>query len=187
MPSDVLRLSPHHLPAGHSRQRRFCAGGAANDVGGSVRLRRGPLPPSFQAMSSAGIELLPSTTIVTQPEASQFRTEMAPDSDAADEGTDILSATAKSPTYSYAPIDPCSRDCGIEVGRERAHSAAFIDLETRGSFPTRLFCRCRMHSDGGSRAVASALLPAIRAAREQQCATGSNRLWRGDCAAGAPA
>src|SRR5690349_1921909 len=61
-----------------------------------------PLPPSFQADVERGIELLPSPTIVTQPESAQFQTEWSPDAEDEDDETG-----GEEPTHSYVPIDPC--------------------------------------------------------------------------------
>src|SRR5262245_49552247 len=57
-----------------------------------------PLPESFRAEVERGIELLPSPTMVTQPERPRFNTEWSPDSE--DEGDE-------EPSHSYVPIDPC--------------------------------------------------------------------------------
>src|SRR5262249_39635912 len=66
-----------------------------------------PLPPSFQADVERGIDLLPTPTIVTQPETQQFQTEWSPDEDS-DDDTDLESAADEAePTHSYVPIDPC--------------------------------------------------------------------------------
>src|SRR5947208_6492332 len=63
-----------------------------------------PLPPSFQADVERGIELLPSPTIVTQPETEQFQTEWSPDSDEADDDTDLEGADDnEEPTHSFVP------------------------------------------------------------------------------------
>src|SRR5436190_20169247 len=51
-----------------------------------------PLPPSFQADVERGIELLPSPTIVTQPETTPFQTEWAPESNEVEDETDIDTA-----------------------------------------------------------------------------------------------
>src|SRR3954454_11018233 len=66
-----------------------------------------PLPPSFQADGERGIEMLPSPTIVTQPETSRFRTERSPESGEADDGSELERDGREEPTYSYVPIDPC--------------------------------------------------------------------------------
>src|SRR5439155_14856256 len=44
-----------------------------------------PLPPSFQEDVERGIELLPTPTIITQPEATPFQTEWSPESDGDDD------------------------------------------------------------------------------------------------------
>src|SRR5947208_6300318 len=62
-----------------------------------------PLPPSFQADVERGIELLPSPTLVTQPESAQFQTEWSPDEDDEDEDDEV---GGEEPTHSYVPIDP---------------------------------------------------------------------------------
>src|SRR6478672_6578109 len=98
MTSDVLRLSPRItcLPVIHGSGdfalavRRMLLEEAFDCVAF-------PLPPSFQGDVERGIELLPSPTIVTQPEASQFQTEWSPEADAADDGTDIEGAGGEEP------------------------------------------------------------------------------------------
>src|SRR5437773_12426677 len=93
MISQVLQLSPHItcLPVIHG----------SGDFALAVRrvmLERSfdcvavPLPPSFQADVERGIELLPSPTIVTQPETPSFASEWSPDSELADDDTDLESA-----------------------------------------------------------------------------------------------
>src|SRR2546421_4116443 len=67
-----------------------------------------PLPPSFQADVERGIEVLPSPTIVTQPETTPFQTEWLPESDEAEDDTDLETADDnEEPTHSFVPIDPC--------------------------------------------------------------------------------
>src|SRR5437660_9173993 len=66
-----------------------------------------PLPPSFQADVERGIEMLPTPTIVTQPETPRFRTEWSPEADENNEDTDLEAADDDEPTHSYVPIDPC--------------------------------------------------------------------------------
>src|SRR5437870_10378983 len=51
-----------------------------------------PLPPSFQADVERGIELLPSPTIVTQPETARFQSEWSPENDEAEDDTDVETA-----------------------------------------------------------------------------------------------
>src|SRR5437762_2212241 len=52
-----------------------------------------PLPPSFQADVERGIELLPTPTIVTQPETTPFQTEWLPDKDYNEDDTDLEAAS----------------------------------------------------------------------------------------------
>src|SRR4051794_7345829 len=89
-----------------------------------------PLPPSFQAHVERGIELLPSPTIVTQPESVQFQTEWSPDADNEDEDEDDESG-GEEPTHSYVPIDPCQPVIAALRSAVSEHiPRAFIDLET---------------------------------------------------------
>src|SRR6476620_10253031 len=59
-----------------------------------------PLPPSFQADVERGIELLPSPTIVTQPEPSHFAAEeWSPESESDEDDEEW----EEEPTHSYVP------------------------------------------------------------------------------------
>src|SRR5947208_5301380 len=61
-----------------------------------------PLPPSFQADVERGIELLPSPTIVTQPESTPFQTEWSPESDEAEDGSELDATDGDDePTHSF--------------------------------------------------------------------------------------
>src|SRR5213596_79021 len=64
-----------------------------------------PLPPSFQADVERGIEMLPSPTIVTQPEPVTYTNEWSPESEHEEDEDD--SAGDEEPTHSYVPVDPC--------------------------------------------------------------------------------
>src|SRR5436190_16813899 len=72
-----------------------------------------PLPPSFQVDVERGIEMLPSPTIVTQPEQPRFQTDWSPDADDDEEDSDLDDGNLEDPdadeepTHSYVPIDPC--------------------------------------------------------------------------------
>src|SRR5688572_11591551 len=65
-----------------------------------------PLPPSFQAEVERGIEMLPTPTLVTQPEPARYVTEWSPESDR-DEDDSELEADDEDSAHSYVPIDPC--------------------------------------------------------------------------------
>src|SRR5262245_43787268 len=105
MISPVLRLSPRVtcLPVIHG------SGGFALAVR-RLMLEEAfdclavPLPPSFQVDVERAIELLPSPTIVTQPEPLRFETEWSPDAESDD---DSAGDPNDEPTHSYVPIDPC--------------------------------------------------------------------------------
>src|SRR5881227_4044230 len=62
-----------------------------------------PLPPSFQAAVERGTEMLPSPTIVTQPEMPRFHTEWSPETDEADDDDESDSGDDE-PTHSFVPI-----------------------------------------------------------------------------------
>src|SRR5213596_2746696 len=89
-----------------------------------------PLPPSFQSDVEHGIEMLPSPTIVTQPEAPRFQTEWSPDAE--DDDTDLEDAAGdEEPTHSYVPVDPCQPVIAALRAAASEHiPRAFIDLET---------------------------------------------------------
>lgn len=98
-----------------------------------------PLPPSFQADVERGIELLPSPTMVTQAESSQYGQEWSPESDEADEevGGDADDFEGDSdvddeePSHSYVPIDPCQPViAALRAAMSEHIPRAFIDLET---------------------------------------------------------
>lgn len=95
-----------------------------------------PLPPSFQADVERGIELLPSPTIVTQPEPHQYSTEWSPEKEN-DEDTDLeIGGPAGEPTHSYVPIDPCQPVIAALRAAISEHiPRAFIDLETARFVP----------------------------------------------------
>jgi len=80
MLSDVLRLSPRItcLPVIHG-SGEFALAVRRLMLEHSFDCVAVPLPPSFQALVERGIDLLPTPTIVTQPEPPRFATEWTPD------------------------------------------------------------------------------------------------------------
>jgi hypothetical protein len=96
-----------------------------------------PLPPSFQADVELGIEHLPSPTIVTQPEPSQYTSEWSPDRDAEDDQDSEDVDEPEEPTHSYVPIDPCQPVIAALRAAVSEHiPRAFIDLETARFVPS---------------------------------------------------
>jgi hypothetical protein len=94
-----------------------------------------PLPGSFQADVERGIELLPTPTIVTQAEPTQYVTEWSPESDQ-DDDSDLEGAGDGEPTHSYVPIDPCQPVIAALRSAMSEHiPRAFIDLETARFVP----------------------------------------------------
>src|SRR5207247_939662 len=91
-----------------------------------------PLPPSFQADVERGIEMLPSPTIVTQPEQPQFQTDWSPEAKADEADSDLEDLDADEElTHSYVPIDPCQPVIAALRAAASEHiPRAFIDLET---------------------------------------------------------
>src|SRR4051812_5224313 len=106
-----------------------------------------PLPRSFQADVERAIELLPSPTIVTQPEAASLPSEWSPYDNEDDEislppgegeagdGSDDADRDEE-PTHSYVPIDPCQPVIAALRAAVSEHiPRAFIDLETAQFVP----------------------------------------------------
>jgi hypothetical protein len=130
-----------------------------------------PLPPSFQADVERGIELLPSPTIVTQPESPQFESEWSPDADDDDDGTDLEgSDDSEEPTHSYVPIDPCQPVIAALRAAASEHiPRAFIDLETARFVPnTAVLPDAYALKMVSPEQFAAALLPAIERPTHQQ-------------------
>jgi hypothetical protein len=126
-----------------------------------------PLPPSFQADVERGIELLPSPTIVTQPESVQFQTEWSPDADNEDEDDEVGD---EEPTHGYVPIDPCQPVIAALRSAVSEHiPRAFIDLETARFIPnTSVLPDAYALKKVSPEQFAAALLPAIERPREPQ-------------------
>src|SRR3954465_15098920 len=126
-----------------------------------------PLPPSFQADVERGIELLPSPTIVTQPESVQFQTEWSPDADNEDEDDEVGDEEA---THGYVPIDPCQPVIAALRSAVSEHiPRAFIDLETARFIPnTSVLPDAYALKKVSPEQFAAALLPAIERPREPQ-------------------
>ncbi len=91
-----------------------------------------PLPASFQADVERGIELLPSPTMVTQPEAPRFGEEWSPDAEYSDDDDEVEPEDGdEEPTHSYVPIDPCQPViAALRAAISENIPRAFIDLET---------------------------------------------------------
>src|SRR5437762_10132141 len=121
-----------------------------------------PLPPSFQADVERGIEMLPSPTIVTQPETPRFHTEWSPETDEADDD-DELDSDDDEPTHSFVPIDPCQPVIAALRSAASEHvPRAFIDLETARFVPnTAVLPDAYALKSVAAEQFAAALLPAI--------------------------
>jgi hypothetical protein len=128
-----------------------------------------PLPPSFQADVERGIELLPSPTIVTQPEAAPYRTEWSPERDES-AGDSDLEDPDDEPTHSYVPIDPCQPVIAALRAAASEHiPRAFIDLETARFVPNAaVLPDAYALRKVSPEQFAAALLPAIERPAEQQ-------------------
>src|SRR5439155_8551784 len=128
-----------------------------------------PLPPSFQADVERGIEMLPSPTIVTQPETPRFHTEWSRDTDEADDD-DELDSGDDEPTHSFVPIDPCQPVIAALRSAVSEHiPRAFIDLETAPFLPnTAALPDAYALKNVAPEQFAAALLPAIEWPRERQ-------------------
>src|SRR5437868_5911697 len=172
MTSDVLRLSPRImcLPVIHG----------SGDF--TVAVRRlmleqtfdcvaVPLPPSFQADVERGIELLPTPTIVTQPESTEFQIEWSPETDYDEDDTDLEAPSGdEEPTHNYVPIDPCQPVIAALRAAVSEHiPRAFIDLETSSFVPnTAVLPDAYALKKVSPDQFAAALLPAIERPREEQ-------------------
>ena len=92
-----------------------------------------PLPPSFQRQVERGIELLPTPTIVTQPEPPRFLNEWSPEQN---ENDDEHEDEAAEKRHSYVPIDPCQPViAALRAARSEHLPRAYIDLETARFIP----------------------------------------------------
>src|SRR5262245_11020898 len=105
-----------------------------------------PLPPSFQPLVERGIEMLPTPTMVSQPEPLRFTTEWAgegpfaeqfeDEDDDEDESEGEVVAEGE-PTQSYVPIDPCQPVIAALRAAMAEHiPRRFIDLETAHFVPS---------------------------------------------------
>jgi hypothetical protein len=171
MPSEILQLGPRItcLPVIHG----------SGDFALAVRrlmLERTfdcvavPLPPSFQTDVEQGIELLPTPTIVTQPETVPFQTQWSPESDETDDDTDLERADDEEPTHSFVPIDPCQPVIAALRAAVSEHiPRAFIDLETSRFVPnTAVLPDAYALKKVEPEQFAAAVLPAIERPRERQ-------------------
>src|SRR6266481_5943985 len=106
MTSDVLRLGPRIicLPVIHG-SGDFAVAVRRLMLEESFDCIAVPLPPSFQADVERGIGMLPSPTIVTQAETVPYQTEWTPETDEADDDSDLERDDRDEPTHSYVPID----------------------------------------------------------------------------------
>src|SRR5436190_16593630 len=165
MTSHVLRLSPRItcLPVIHG-SGDFALAVRRVMLEQSFDCLAVPLPPSFQADVESGIELLPSPTIVTQPETPRFTTDWSPDSDAAEDDTDLEAAEdEEEPTHSFVPIDPCQPVIAALRAAASEHiPRAFIDLETARFVPnTAVLPDAYALKKVSVEQFAAAILPAI--------------------------
>jgi hypothetical protein len=130
-----------------------------------------PLPPSFQADVERGIDLLPSPTIITQPETPRFQTEWSPKNDEDDDDTELEAAEGdEEPTHSFVPIDPCQPVIAALRAAVSEHiPRAFIDLETSHFVPnTTVLPDTYALKKVTPEQFAAAVLPAIERPRERQ-------------------
>ena len=122
-----------------------------------------PLPPSFQEHVEAAIDLLPTPTLVVQPETPSYVRPWTPELEHLDRDDDD-DETSEQRRVSYVPIDPCQGVISalrIAMGEHIARE--FIDLET---------ARFQPHTDVlpdpyalkkvSSARFATAVLPAIQ-------------------------
>jgi hypothetical protein len=130
-----------------------------------------PLPPSFQVDVERGIEFLPSPTIVTQPETQRFEAEWSPETEAAENDSDLEApGDEDEPTHSYVPIDPCQPVIAALRAAISEHiPRAFIDLETNRFVPnTALLPDAYALKRVSPEQFAVAVLPALERPRQQQ-------------------
>ncbi|MCP4189116.1 MAG: hypothetical protein GY768_00660 [Planctomycetaceae bacterium] len=82
-----------------------------------------PLPPSFREDVLAGVESLPTATMVTQREDLDYGRPWTPESESTHDPED--------PSISYVPIDPCQPViAALRIARGEHLACEFIDLET---------------------------------------------------------
>src|SRR5436189_1995991 len=172
MTSQVLQLSPRItcLPVIHG-SGDFALAARRLMLEQSFDCVAVPLPPSFQTDVERGIEMLPSPTIVTQPETPRFTTEWSPESDVAEDDTDLEAAEdEEEPTHSFVPIDPCQPVIAALRAAASEHiPRAFIDLETARFVPnTAVLPDAYALKKVSVEQFAAALLPAIQRPRERQ-------------------
>jgi hypothetical protein len=138
-----------------------------------------PLPPSFQSAVERGIEMLPTATIVTQPEPAVYATDWLPpaDDEAYDGGygeddSDLEGEDddTEQPTHSYVPVDPCQPVIAALRAAASEHiQRAFIDLETARFVPnTAVLPDPYALKTVAVEQFAAAVLPAIRRPKEGQ-------------------
>ncbi len=172
MPSDVLSFSPRItcLPVIHG-SGDFALAVRRLMLEQTFDCVAVPLPPSFQADVERGIELLPSPTIVTQPETPEFQTDWSPENDDAEGDTDLEGADEnEEPTHSFVPIDPCQPVIAALRAAASEHIArAFIDLETSHFVPnTAVLPDAFALKKVAPQQFVTAVLPAIERPREKQ-------------------
>src|SRR5262245_33390917 len=129
-----------------------------------------PLPPSFQGDVERGIEMLPSPTIVTQPEAVQFQSEWLPGRDRDDDLANEEAGGDEEPTHSFVPIDPCQPViAALRFAISEHIPRAFIDLETARFVPnSAVLPDAYALKKVSVEQFAAAVLPAIERPRERQ-------------------
>lgn len=129
-----------------------------------------PLPPSFQAEVERGIELLPTPTLVTQPEPMEFLKEWMPERDAEDDESELEDDGEREPAHSYVPIDPCQPViAALRAALSEHIPRAFIDLETARFVPTTaVLPDAYALKKVAVEQFAAAVLPAIERPRERQ-------------------
>ncbi|MDG2382567.1 MAG: hypothetical protein P8N76_12935 [Pirellulaceae bacterium] len=82
-----------------------------------------PLPPSFREDVLAGVDSLPTTTMITQREGLDYGRPWSPDAE--------LENDEEDPSISYVPIDPCQPViAALRIARGEHLACEFIDLET---------------------------------------------------------
>jgi hypothetical protein len=131
----VLQISPHThvLPIIHG------SGDFALEVRRTLLNQRFecvavPLPPSFQELVEAGVQRLPTPSVVIQRETPRFQTEWSPEHDLRDPDDDEDNDQR---SCSYVPIDPCQGVImALRIALGEHIPREFIDLETLNFEPS---------------------------------------------------
>jgi len=124
-----------------------------------------PLPPSFQPLVERGIELLPTPTMVCQPEPRWGGQEWSGGFEHEDEEEE-----ERDPAFSYVPIDPCQPVIAAMRGAMAEHiPRRFIDLETARFVPsTAVLPDAYALKQVAAERFAAAVLPAIARPQHEQ-------------------